>query len=251
MKIRQFVSVFVLLALAAPSSTPALSVGLNRLPGEILEYRIRWGIIPAGKAALSVVGADDGSIRFRATAESLPALDLIYPVRNFMESTIHPPGITAARYYKKVKEGWGKAREEEVVFDPEAGLARHFKNGKLRREVQVPEGVQDPLSCLYWYRTQDIEQSIPIYLDIADGSKLVRGSVSVLGRERVDTPAGTFDTVIIEPRMEGIGGVFKKSPGARILIWLTDDSWHRPVKLQSEVIIGSFTVELTSIRSGS
>ena len=76
---------------------------------------------------------------------------------------------------------------------------------------------------------------------------LVRELAWVLDRVVVKTPAGTFNTVRIEPKIEGVGGVFKKSPGARVLIWLTDDRWRRPVKLQSKVVVGHFTAELVEI----
>ena len=54
--------------------------------------------------------------------------------------------------------------------------------------------------------------------------------------------------MLVEPKLEGIGGVFKKSPGARVLIWLTYDARRLPVKLQSKVAVGHFTAELTKVR---
>jgi len=241
---------FILILLAASPLMADRPLDTEIFAGEKLEFRIRWGFITAGAASLEVSEDSEGWMTFSARAQSLPVLDAIYPVRNLMESTVELPGVKTRRYYKRVKEGWGKERDEEMLFDPAFGHVRHFKRGKLRHEVKVPEGVQDPLSCLYWYRIQPAKGTLPVYVDIADGSRLVTGSVSILRKERVETPAGTFDTVVVEPRMEGIGGVFEKSPGARIFVWLTDDARRMPVKLQSEVMIGSFTAELTAYHSG-
>jgi hypothetical protein len=245
----RYVFLLCLCALLLGSGSTALEppVPLPRLAGETLEFRVRWGIIPAAKATLEAVEEGGGKLRLRARAETLPVVRTVYPVQELIESTVTLPGARVARYYKKGKEGWGsKQHEEEIVFDHAAGLANYEKDGKPKEPLKVPPDVHDPLSCFYAYRTMAIGDQ-PISLEITDGRKLVSGSVSVLRRETVETPAGAFRTIVIEPKIEGIGGIFKKSPGARILIWLTDDQWRRPVKLQSKVIVGHFTAELVKI----
>ena len=54
-----------------------------------------------------------------------------------------------------------------------------------------------------------------------------RIEVRVLRRERVQVPAGEFDTLIIEPRVHP-EGVFEGKRG--VYIWLTDDERRIPVK---------------------
>ncbi|MBI3539470.1 MAG: DUF3108 domain-containing protein, partial [Candidatus Eisenbacteria bacterium] len=71
--------------------------------------------------------------------------------------------------------------------------------------------------------------------------------VKVLGRQRVETPAGTFDCVVIEPILKA-GGIFKNS--GRLVIWLTDDDRRIPVMMKSKVTIGSISCVLTQIRRG-
>ena len=70
-----------------------------------------------------------------------------------------------------------------------------------------------------------------------------------MGRETLKTPAGTFDTIIVEPVLEGVGGIFKKSPGATLRVWLTDDAYRYPVKVKSDVAVGSFTALAAEIRA--
>ena len=232
-----------------PAGTFALAPPptLGQLVGETLEFRICWGMIPVGKASLEVVNGGGGTLRFRARAQSLPFIDTVYPVQDFIESSVLQPGIRVLRYYKKAKEGWSKPRVDEVLFDHETGTSRLFRNGAPRERLKVPQGIQDPLSCFFAYRTTAVKGDGQVTLDITDGKKLTTAVVSVLGREKVETPAGSFQTVLIEPKIEGIGGIFEKSPGARILIWLTDDNWRMPVKLQSKVIVGHFTAEIVKI----
>ena len=72
------------------------------------------------------------------------------------------------------------------------------------------------------------------------------GKVKVVRREKIIVPAGEFDTFLIVPDLQHIGGVFKKSKNATIEIWISADSRRLPVKLKSEVVVGSFTGELIS-----
>jgi hypothetical protein len=243
-------SLFFAVALAACTFFAGWGAALDRPPslsslaGENLQFRVLWGFIPAGEASLRVIDAGDGRITFRAEARSLPYIDTVYPVRDTIESTLLVEGSKVLRFYKRSKEGHGREKEEEVLFDTAQGIAHLYRPGKPLKTLLVPPGVQDPLSCFYYYRSLDLPADREVSFDITDGSKLTTGTVRVIGREEIETPAGVFRCVIVEPKVEGIGGIFGKSPGARILIWLTDDGWRRPIKLQSNVVIGHFTAEL-------
>lgn len=245
--LRRPLPLLIVLTLARASPGLEAPPRLASLQGETLEFRVRWGVIPAATASLAVLPAGDGTVRLRAVARTLAYIDSVFPVRDEIESTLRLAGTSALRYRKVAREGWGKTREDEIHFDETAGIARAFRDGQPRKSLLVPPGIQDPLSCFYAYRALDLPGDEEARLDITDGKRLITGTVAVLGRETVETPAGRFRTVLVEPRLEGIGGIFKKSPGARILLWITDDGWRRPVKLQSEVVVGSFTAELTRV----
>jgi hypothetical protein len=53
----------------------------------------------------------------------------------------------------------------------------------------------------------------------------------------------------VEPNLEHIGGVFKKSKDAKLKIWVTADSRRIPVKIKSKVAVGSFVGELMSVEN--
>lgn len=216
--------------------------------GERLEFRLRWGVIPAADAILEVLPTEDPNrIRFRAYAQTLAYVGMFYPVKETVESTVSLPGAKVERYTKTGRQGREKRRDQEVVFDLDKGTAQLRRNEELRDPIEVPADVQDPLSCFYVFRSLPVPEDGAVSLNVSDGKKVVNGVVKLIGRETVQTPAGTFDAVIIEPELEGLGGIFKKSPGARILIWITDDERRIPVKMQSEVSIGHFTATLTKM----
>ena len=67
--------------------------------------------------------------------------------------------------------------------------------------------------------------------------------VKYLGKEDVHTKAGKFRCQVIEPVIVK-GGLFKNT--GKITIWITDDSLKVPVKVKTDVVIGSVIAELTS-----
>jgi hypothetical protein len=60
-------------------------------------------------------------------------------------------------------------------------------------------------------------------------------------REKVKTIFGDINCLVIEPKLIS-GAVFKQT--GRIIIWITDDAYKIPVKMESAVSFGSFVAEL-------
>ena len=60
--------------------------------------------------------------------------------------------------------------------------------------------------------------------------------------ETVKTSAGKFPCIVVEPQFRG-EGIFV-SKGKSLKVWLTDDEYKMPVKMESEVFIGSVSAEL-------
>ncbi|MBW2193775.1 MAG: DUF3108 domain-containing protein, partial [Deltaproteobacteria bacterium] len=81
---------------------------------------------------------------------------------------------------------------------------------------------------------------------ITDGKKCVVGIARVIKKEKIKVPGGTYNTYVLEPELEHIGGVFEKSKNAKIRLWVTADERRILVKVKSKVVVGSFTGELIS-----
>lgn len=214
---------------------------------ETILYNISWQSIPAGTATLMFT--EQGEKAFiELNARTLPVMDVIYPVRTHVESEMLASSSLPSRYFKRSKEGWGEEKTSEVLFDRDRGVAQVYKNGRLIRTLAVPADTYDPISCLYFYRKIPKSEEKPVQLTLTDGKRISTGVATVLRRETIETPAGSFKTLVVEPKMEGLTGVFQKSPRSRIIVWLTDDERRLPVRLRSEVIVGAFTAEATAIQ---
>jgi len=209
---------------------------------EILNYQIMFRGIPAGEAYIEVITKENIQ-KIQLSAKSHPVIDVFYPIRVKATSVFSLPEYYLMSYEKISQEGHGKEKTEKIIFDQNNGISTYFKNNKEKKKLEVPKNIQDPFSCIYAYRRLS-EGFSEIALSITDGKKIIKGTVKIIKKEQIETPAGIFDTVLVEPVMEGVKGVFSKSPGSRLFVWLSEDEKKIPVKLKSSISIGDFTVFL-------
>lgn len=215
--------------------------------GEQLKFSVQWGPIHAGTAYLEVpsLGEWQGhpAYTLQARAESNGFVSKFYKVRNVIKSVWDRDAKFSYRYAEDRHEG--KYTEiNDVVFDQEHNEAR-YQDG---RTFPVPPRVQDALSAFYYTRTQALPIGGSLIFDYHASRKSQPLEVKVLGRERIETPAGTFNCIVIEPLLKA-GGVFKQK--GRLWIWLTDDDRRMPVMMRSKVAIGSVSVILLHARPGA
>ncbi len=217
--------------------------------GEKLIFELRWTIIPAGEAVLEVLPEKiiDGSraYHFVLTAKSNAFIDSFYKVRDRIDA-FSDIDMTCSLLYKKKQLEGNTNRDVIVKFDREKMLAVYSNKGSTAEPIPIEKGSFDPLSVFYFSRCLNLEEGSEIVRHVTDGKKGVMGKAKVLRRERIKTPAGVFDTFVLEPDMKHVGGVFEKSKNARLQLWVTSDCRHIPVRIKSKVAVGSFVGELIS-----
>lgn len=216
-------------------------------PGESLKFSVSYGFINAGAAYLEVPAIKEWKGRpvfaLVARAESNRFFSGIYKVRNRIESYWDSAGHYSWRYAENRREGKHRA-QNEIVFDYSKQEAR-YPDGQT---FPIPPEVQDALSSFYFTRTQALPLGGSVYFDYHASRKSVPLEVKVLGRDQVETPAGKFDCVVIEPILKA-GGIFKSK--GRLVIWLTDDERRMPVLMKSKVLIGSISATLVEVKPGA
>ena len=228
-----------------PETLPASPKAVR--PGESLKFAVNYGFINAGLAYLEVSNGKEFHgrpvLNLLARAESNRFFSGIYKVRNRIESVWDSAGHYSLRYAENRREGKHRA-QNEIVFDYAAQEAR-YQDGST---FPIPPEVQDALSSFYYTRTQALPLGGSLYFDYHASRKSVPLEVKVLGREQVETPAGKFHCVVIEPVLKA-GGIFKNS--GRLVIWLTDDERRMPVLMKSKVLVGSISATLVEAKPGA
>jgi hypothetical protein len=215
-------------------------------PGERLEFSVRYGKLPAGTAVLEIpdIATYNGHLCYRvvSTASSNDFVSVFYKVRDTVETYIDIPGIFPRKFRKHLREG-NYQMDRITTFDQRRHLAITGND-----TIPTYAFVQDPLSSLYYIRTQELIPGKDVLIDNHTDKKNYLLKVIVYRKERVEVPAGTFDCVVIEPVMRA-QGIFQAK--GRIWIWLTDDEYKMPVMMKSEVyFLGSVSAQLSSYRHG-
>lgn len=220
-------------------------------PGERLTYTLSWSkLISAGTAVMEVkkekAEGERELFRFVSTARTIGMADSVYPVRDTVQSLFDTRTMESLSYTLDQSHGKRK-KQREMVFDHAAGTVSFTENNK-KETIAITRQTQDALSSLYYLRTKrDFIVGKPIVFDIHDGGKNWSVEVHVLGRERLKTPVGEFDTIKVKtyPKYEG---VFMHK--GEIFIWLTDDDRKVPVLMKSTITIGSIVSSLTEMKLG-
>ncbi|WP_319523405.1 DUF3108 domain-containing protein [uncultured Desulfosarcina sp.] len=219
-------------------------------PGERLTFALKWTIVPAGTAVLEVLPREHmaglDAFHFVLTAQSNAFVDAFYMVRDRVDAWSDATMQRSLLYRKKQHEG-STRRDITVTFDWEAMTVQYINGNKVREPIAITEGSFDPLSVFYWSRFVPLAVGGRLQCPVTDGKKHVLGIAHVVRRESIQVPAGRFDTFLIEPDLRHVGGVFEKSPDAKLQLWVTADRRRLPVKLKSKVVVGSFSGELTGM----
>ena len=247
-------TIWVLMVTATAQASQTSGSQRAFAPGERLTFVLKWTIIPAGEAVLETMPIDHVAGRdayhFSLTATSNAFVDVFFKVRDRIHAWTDT-GLQQSLLYRKKQHEGNRRRDVTVFFDWEKMTAqytdRHGNRNQAAPPIEIGPGTFDPLSAFYWTRSADLFIGQRIQRPVTDGKKQVTGIARVIERETVTVPAGTFDTYLIEPDLSHVGGVFEKSPNAKIQLWVTTDPRHLPIKLASEVVVGSFTGELVEM----
>ena len=243
------VVVWLLIATSSWAGDAVKAVGAFQ-PGERLTFILKWTIVPAGEAVLEVLprehmaGVD--AYHFVLTARSNAFVDAFYMVRDRIDSWSDAAMQRSLLYRKKQHEGRTQ-RDITVSFDWNAMTAQYVNKQKPREPIAISAGTFDPLSIFYWARSAHLAVGGQLKHPVTDGKKHVLGIANVVKRETIRVPAGTFDAFLIEPDLRHVGGVFEKSPDAKLQLWISTDRRRLPLRIKSKVIVGSFSGELVSL----
>ncbi len=194
-----------------------------------------------GKAAIHLK-EEDNLIKLEMSARTVRPIDYLFKIRDRFYSELNS-GLTYFLIYKKVVREGHYRRRDLVIYNPSTNIVTYERNGRPRGKIKIAPPLYDPFSILYAYRFM-CDPSSECTLTATDGKHVDEVSVRPLKRERIKVPAGTFDTLKVEPRWKRMQGVFRTKRGGHIYVWFTNDQYRVPVKMEAEIFLGSVVGEL-------
>jgi hypothetical protein len=129
-----------------------------------------------------------------------------------------------------------------VVFDY-ARRTANYANSLVRapvRALPMPPGEPtDLITCLLLARTWNLRPGGQHDALVLFNDDFYLLTIHARGYETVSTPLGTFNTLVLEPRMEKTPplGMFKR--GSTVRVWISQDDRRLPVRFQVHFKVGS------------
>lgn len=216
--------------------------------GDRFEYDLYWSFIKVGKAELSFESTPFGQsptehLLATFTVNTSGIADKLFKVRDRIESWIDPSTGLPSFYKKKQREGKTK-RDIEISFDWANLAATYTRNGETELPLEIIEKTYDPLSLLTAIAKHDFATAPEFNQATTDGKKLFQIQAAREKTKTIKVKAGTFTAHEVDVATKELEGVFEKSPDASIQLWLSQDTPAIPLKMKSEVAVGSFYGEL-------
>jgi hypothetical protein len=239
-----------------PAGTAAKTRSEVRVPfkaGELLTYDVSYSTyVTAGTVTMNVQAKRPSynSIAYYVVAEARPTplMSKLYTL--YYKADVLMDVYTLLPQRAGVYSEEGQRHQMKVTtFDNTARKATFenvtAKNGK--REFSVPAFTQDALSAIYVIRALPLKVGAKETIPLSTGGRSYSAQVIVSGSEALATPAGPFQTLHLRAALFGEDG----HPSARpIHVWISDTPSRVPVRLQSELRVGSVNLILREARLG-
>ncbi len=216
--------------------------------GEKLTYKLYWGIVRVGISHLTSEWLEEDGKRYvvlKARASTTAVVDKIYPIDDYIESTIDPETFLPVKYVQKLKEG-RHVRDDTIVFDHKNRKA-YWTSGltNAAKVIDIDPDTRDVLTLTYYMRPKGGEIGEKDDFRVLVDDKLYSLGVTVIDREKLDVPG--FDEVMcikVEP-MAKFGSIFMHK--GKIQIWFSDDKYRICTKMVGQVPVANVKAVLTGV----
>lgn len=235
-----FTTAFIQAQTLSPRKEPAFQ------EGEVLQYKLKYGILTAAEATVKVLPTDlkfDNRPTYQLSVDvkSSGTFDVFYKIRDHYDSYIDKATLTPYFYQENVREGSYRRQDK----------ARFYQEGQKvvsnRGTFKTPTTQTfDLFSSYYFARSLDLSKikigdEFTLYYFLGDEINDLK--IEYVGKEVVKSTLGNIRCLKFSPSISP-GRVFRKD--SRLYLWITDDGNRVPVKARVEIVVGSATLELKS-----
>jgi hypothetical protein len=237
------------LVAAALAAAPARAAPSAVAPGEETVFDVRFLGIPSGEGRL-LVGQPSGDVWpliFQVRTEGLAGF---FDIREHLVSYWDAAEGRTRGFDLRAYEV-GEFKTERARFDRANGKVtfERVRNGRRtqHRTLDAPKDVQDLTSAVMWLRLRRLEPGDHHEVPVCTGLNQFTLVADVLGRERITTAAGTFETVKVQVRT-AIEGKFSSKRDT--FAWFSDDPRHVIVRMDAEFVVGGLVATVKRYRPG-
>jgi hypothetical protein len=233
------------------SAGPGLTTRKNTAfkPGEVLTYRLHYGIIDAGVAMLEVkpgVKTVAGRKLYHVVGNGYTkgSFDWFYKVRDRYETYIDTAALVPWMFMRRVDEG-GFKFSQDYIFNRYTNKVDCGNN----EVFPIKDDTQDMISAFYAARNIDFSNakvgqifSVESFVDKEDWPMKVK----YVGKETIKSDIGKIRCLKFRPIVQK-GRVFKKEED--LTVWISDDPNHIPIRAEAKILFGAVRADITNIQN--
>lgn len=215
--------------------------------GEVLTYRLHYGIMDAGVAILEVkpsVMEISGRKVYHIVGNgySKGTFDWFFKVRDRYETFMDKDAMVPWMFVRRVDEG-GVKFSQDYIFN------HYTKKVDVGggEKYDVPVGIQDMLSSFYAARNLDFSNAkegdvfaLTSFMD----KELWPVKIRYVGKETIETAIGKYSCLMFRPIVQK-GRVFKSEED--LCVWITDDKNHIPLRATAKILFGAVKMDITAV----
>ena len=224
----------------------------NIQSGEVLRYRIHYGLLNAGTASLTTLKTTyKGQPHFyvKGYGKTTGAVRAFFKVEDHYESFINYQTGLPSYYVRNVQEG-GYTQHFQTVFNHQnQTLLLTDKEKNTTATLKSVKGIQDMLSAFYYLRSlddSDLKVGSVKKLNVWIDDEMFPFQLRVVGTENISTKFGKINALKIVPQVIS-GRVFKDKEG--VTLWVSNDRNYVPLLIQAQLAVGSLKASIDSYKN--
>ena len=166
-------------------------------------------------------------------------------MRDKYESIVDAQTLLPYQFTRKINEG--KFHQTELLtFNQKA---KTVNTSTAPGTFKTADCTYDVISAIYAARNinfTNIQINDKVYLNFFLDKELYPSYFKFLGRDEITTRYGKFKVIKLAPLLVK-GTVF--NGGEKMIVWVTDDENHIPVRIETPIVVGSIKVDMVGYQN--
>lgn len=225
--------------------------------GELLSYRLHYGVINAGVATIGVdkdlsrVNRKD-CYKIEVKGKSTGTFGKMMHIKDTWRSYIDTSTLTPERFHRDIAESKYRLKETMYINKRRNEIEVHQKKPDKDTKVKtydVPEEVHDIVSGYYYLRNinySKLKENDIISLKAFLEDELYDFEMRYKGKDVVKTKLGRVNAIKLVPIMPE-NGLFSGEDA--ITVWLSDDGNHIPLVVEAQMYVGAVKLNLNGYKN--
>ena len=213
-------------------------------------YGFGWSGFPCAAAEIQLNKTEGDRLRLDVTARTIGLARALWKFdashTSVVEAkTLHPISV------RQSENDRNKKILTELAFSPKGVVSKVTEtpgSGTKTRQFDFPN-LFDLQSALLYLRSQSLQERTVQRIVVYSATAPYLATVTVVGRERVTVPAGTFNAIKFDLQLHRIkdGQLQPHRKFRRATAWLSDDQDRLVLKIEAQVFVGSVFCELQAV----